>query len=252
MVLALAVSLSPFFALAFGFLFLVSGLAVGWQAIHEPSGSHTNRCVLGCFSVLTTLSGLVAFLLERDWSLGLSSHAKTPLYGMIGVSLAFSINFSALELLSKAHALVFVGGRGVGVGAVRNEWQVRLVAASSVLSGLLFGLTFGVMDLEDELVRSHLHFRVALERESRVCYPLGACAGESGSLLPAPCSLLPAAPLPPRCLPTRRVRGWVARRSNPGIPRLPHPPTTGAKGGLHASPLRGVRTPAPPQELSPR
>lgn len=30
--------------------------------------------------------------------------------------------------------------------------QVRLIAITSIVTGLFFGLTFGVMDLEDELV----------------------------------------------------------------------------------------------------
>lgn len=60
--------------------------------------------------------------------------------------------------------------------------QVRLIAISSVLMGLFFGLTFGVLDLEDELVKSHHHMRIALQRESRICYPVGACAGTLSTL----------------------------------------------------------------------
>ena len=116
---------------------------------------------------------------------------------------------------------------------------MRLIAISSVLTGLFFGLTFGVMDLEDELVKSHYHMRHALQvsavvpgsgvwwsvgvgrpgvlgwrrgqavgdvttgcgwdgcrairwahiafaaclqSESRICYPVGACAGTLSAL----------------------------------------------------------------------
>jgi len=172
------ISLSPFFALAFGFLFLVSGFAVGWQATQEPAGTAVNRTLLLCFASLTTASGFTSFLLERDWSHGLSARHKVPLYGLLGVSLAFSINFSAYELLAKLHQCVCDHSTPL----VRTEWQVRLIAVSSVLTGLFFGLTFGVMDLEDELVKSHYHMRHALQRESRICYPVGACAGTLSAL----------------------------------------------------------------------
>lgn len=192
------ISLSPFFALAFGILFLISGAAVGFQAAHEPDGGQANRTILTCFALLTTSSGVVAFLLERDWSHGLTPRGKVPLYGLLGVSLAFSINFSAFELVGKLQQCVCDSTTPL----VRNEWQVRaachphrsptrlahtnhpaaatlrltirpgarhtshrpssviplrqvrLIALSSILTGLFFGLTFGVMDLEDQLVRT--------------------------------------------------------------------------------------------------
>jgi hypothetical protein len=114
------ISLSPFFALAFGFLFLVSGAAVGWQATQEPDDGQTNRALLFCFAVITTTSGIVAFLLERDWSHGLSAQAKVPLYGLLGVSLAFSINFSVFELAGKLQQCLCENATPL----VRTEWQV--------------------------------------------------------------------------------------------------------------------------------
>ncbi|KAL1525678.1 hypothetical protein AB1Y20_020528 [Prymnesium parvum] len=172
------ISLSPFFALAFGFLFLMSGAAVGWQATLEQNGEQVNRTLLLCFAVLTTASGLVTFLLERDWSHGLTARHKVPLYGLLGVSLAFSINFSAYELVGRVQQCACEHSTPL----VRTEWQVRLIAISSVITGLFFGLTFGVMDLEDEIVKSHFHMRLALQRESRICYPVGACAGTLSTL----------------------------------------------------------------------
>lgn len=70
------ISLSPWFALAFGVLFLVSGFAVGWQASLEPIGEQANRTLLLCFAVLSSASGFTTFLLERDWSHGLSPIQK--------------------------------------------------------------------------------------------------------------------------------------------------------------------------------
>lgn len=70
------ISLSRMFALAFGFLFLASGAAVGWQATLEPIGDQDNRPLLLCFATLSMASGFITFLLERDWSHGLSALHK--------------------------------------------------------------------------------------------------------------------------------------------------------------------------------
>ena len=94
------VSLSPFFAAAFGMLFLVSGATVVWQVALEPAGGD-NRVLLLGFALLVTVSGVVCFLLERDWSHGLSAHAKVPLYALLGVSLSFSTHFTAIDLWAR-------------------------------------------------------------------------------------------------------------------------------------------------------
>ena len=47
----------------------------------------------------------------------------------------------------------------------------------------MFGLTFGLLDIEDKLMRSPLLLRDALHREARVCYPVGAASGALAALV---------------------------------------------------------------------
>ena len=163
------VSCSPFFAVSFGLLFISSAGTVGWQLKHESNAK--NCCLLGMFCALNAASGVVCFLLERDWSHGLTPRHKVPLYGLLGMCLAFSVNFSTLDLLARCNMSVS------STFLVRAEWQVRVIAVTSIVTGAMYGVTFGVLDIEDALVKSPRLFREALHREARVCYPVGAASG---------------------------------------------------------------------------
>lgn len=168
------VSCSPFFAVSFGLLFLTSAATVGWQLRHEANAR--NFCLLLLFTLLNAISGIVCFFLERDWSHGLTPRSKVPLYALLGMCLAFSVNFSVLDLLARCDLSVS------GTFLVRAEWQVRVVATTSIITGAMYGLTFGILDIEDQMARSPKLFREALHREARVCYPVGAASGAFASI----------------------------------------------------------------------
>ena len=60
-----------------GVLFLLSGGTVAWTVALEPGGGESRVLLLG-FAALVSTSGVLCFLLERDWSHGLSRGAKVP------------------------------------------------------------------------------------------------------------------------------------------------------------------------------
>lgn len=168
------ISLSPLFAVAFGVLFLLSGGTIAWQVLLEPGGGESRVLLLG-FAALVGTSGVLCFLLERDWSHGLSRSAKVPLYATLGVSLSFSTHFTALDLLGKLREALGCDVGGAAPTIVRTRWQARLLALVAVVTGCMYGLSFGIMDVEDAPRGPAL--RAALQRETRVCYPIGAVAG---------------------------------------------------------------------------
>lgn len=137
----------------------------------QNASNVTNQMLLVSFVAFNALAGLLCFLLERDWSHGLSAHSKVPLYMLLGSCLAFSVNFATLDVLARiecfqdSHMLV------------RAEWQVRVVAFTSLATGAFYGMAFGVLDVEDAMARSPAAFRAALNREAQICYPLGASSG---------------------------------------------------------------------------
>ena len=121
------VSCSPFFAVSFGLLFLASAATVSYQTCLEANVRNT--LLLTVFTVLNLIAGVLCFLLERDWSHGITAQSKVPLYTLLGMCLAFSVNFSCLDLLARCESSV------AGAMLVRTEWQVRVVAVMSMATG---------------------------------------------------------------------------------------------------------------------
>jgi len=169
------VSCSPFFAVAFGLLFLTSSAMMATQLYVLPNAS--NRLLLSFFACLNAVAGFVCFLLERDWSHGLSVNGKIPLYALLGSCLAFSVNFSSLDLIARSECF------SATQLLVRAEWQLRVVATTSVATGGMYGFTFGVLDIEDALTKSPALFRAALHREAQICYPVGLATGAGAALV---------------------------------------------------------------------
>ena len=169
------VSISPFFAVAFGLLFISSGIMMAAQMVLDEQ-QIKNRWLLLFFILLNVFSGATCFMLERDWSRGLSASSKIPLYAVLGSSLAFSVNFASLDLLARFECLANAQL------LVRAEWQLRVVAVTSVCTGALWGFTFGALDVEDAIVRSPAAFREVLHREAALCYPVGAASGAFAAL----------------------------------------------------------------------
>ena len=46
------------------------------------------------------MPGIVCFVLERNWFVGLTPISKIPLYTILGVSVAFALTFSVVDLIN--------------------------------------------------------------------------------------------------------------------------------------------------------
>eukprot|EP00386_Alphamonas_edax_P014366 GDKI01044166.1.p2 GENE.GDKI01044166.1~~GDKI01044166.1.p2 ORF type:complete len:238 (-),score=81.44 GDKI01044166.1:34-747(-) len=166
------ISLSAFFALYFGLLFITVGavilVRVWGQTAEETKAKRTQLMGFACMIIF---SGFLCFLLERNWFVSLSAMAKVPLYTILGVSISFALVFSVVDLINYLTGFVQAS---VAKPLVESKQQVNLVLATALLMGGLFGFTFGVMDVEDEV---SYHIRLALLREEHFCYPIGALLG---------------------------------------------------------------------------
>ena len=90
----------------------------------------------------------------------------------------------------------------------------------------MYGLSFGIMDVEDAHKGAEL--RIALQRETRVCYPIGAVAGAFAAVA-ARTAAGPKCPLP-----------WLR-------PRPALAPPQGATQGASSLRAPGTGIQAPPQ-----
>ena len=83
---------------------------MGVQLSSAPNAQ--NRLLLTFFAGLNGVAGFVCFLLERDWSHGLTASSKVPLYALLGSCLAFSVNFSSLDLIARSECFSSFGWQG--------------------------------------------------------------------------------------------------------------------------------------------
>merc|ERR1712060_769303 len=126
---------------------------------------------LSIFAGAIILSGGICFMLDRKVFVGLRPMMKVPLYMMLGLAVAFALTFSIVDVLN--YILGFCQN-SVAKPIVESAQQVYLVLIVSLAMGVVFGFTFGMLDVEDEQV---WHLRVALMREEHYCLPMGVALG---------------------------------------------------------------------------
>jgi len=167
------ISISPFFSMYFGVLFILVGCLILWRVVsHETADPlQMKRLHLSIFAGTIIVSGILCFLLDRRMFVGLGPRLKVPLYMTLGLAVAFALTFSIVDVLN--YMLGFCQ-QTVAKPIVESSQQVYLVLVTSLAMGVVFGFTFGLLDVEDEQV---YHIRVALMREEHYCYPMGLVLG---------------------------------------------------------------------------
>lgn len=167
------VSLNSFFSVYFGVLFTLVGVFMLWRiATQYAAGDRETKQFEMIFGGAVCASGMVCFLLKRQWCVGLTPLMKVPLYTLLGTSVAFSVTFSIVDLLNW-----FIGFLSVAIHSkniVQSKTQIHLILCCTLLMGGLFGFIFGCMDVEDAAL---YEIRISLMREERYCWPLGFVLG---------------------------------------------------------------------------
>lgn len=189
------ISMSSFFSFYFGLLFITVGSVILWRISVTAAAAAASPSLPGVvlddsevlpqqqqlprrkqqlqfFACLIILSGILCFVLKKNWFVNLHAFFKVPLYAVLGISVAFALTFSLVDMVN--YLLGFFFQNTVAKPLVESREQVTLVLTVALLMGGVFGLIFGLMDVEDEV---QYHVRLALLREQRLCYPIGALLG---------------------------------------------------------------------------
>lgn len=161
------ISLTPIFAVLFGFVLLLLGTLMIARRLWERHDAGCTRVLVLAFSVLVLVAGVSCFLLEKDWFKTIPPRAKVPMYVSLGVSLCFSISFTCVDLLNAYYDRHSYDLRSRAL--VQTPQQVAVVLAGAVANGAAFGLMFGLMDVEDAPQR--------LRQEERLSAPIGIVLG---------------------------------------------------------------------------
>lgn len=171
------ISVSPFFSMYFGGLFISVGAVIIWRVgavtAFQPltDEERMRKFQLQYFGYMIVFSGVLCFLLERHWFVGIHYFFKVPLYTILGVSVSFALTFALVDLLNYTVGFMQVSfARPI----VESPSQVFLVLSTSLVMGAVFGLIFGLMDIEDQ---AQYTIKLALMKEEHFCYPIGIVLG---------------------------------------------------------------------------
>jgi len=168
--------MSQVFAMVFGFGFFTCAaliaLRIRQSELPIDKGSFGGRRqIMSVYVALTFLSGFMSFVIRAPIIAGVSWIFKIPMFGLLGVGLAFTTSFLVVDLINTITGFM---QPLYAVPIVEDSKQVVLIIISSSVMGGCFGCIFGVMDVED--VMSY-QIEVALMRETHICYPVGMVIG---------------------------------------------------------------------------
>jgi thiamine transporter ThiT len=102
---------------------------------------------------------------------------KLPVFALLGCSITLALNVGVLDVIN----MFFSWYRGPSAHPfIDNEFQVILMFTISIVMGLIYGLIFGILDLENEPLT---RINATLLRQQSIAYPLGALIGGVGGAL---------------------------------------------------------------------
>ena len=184
------ISVSPFFALYFGLLFISVGGIIIYRLnggalfgsrggdsdadqalLLMPEDEKRRKKQLTFFASLILVSGFLCFILEKNWFAYLTWTAKIPLYTILGIAVTFALVFSVVDLIN--YVMGFLRASAARP-VVESSHQVYFIMTVALVMGAAFGFIFGAMDIEDEI---QYQIRLALLKEERTCLPIGAILG---------------------------------------------------------------------------
>ena len=91
------------------------------------------------------ISGILSFVLEKNWFVGMGPTWKIPLYGILGTSVCFALTFAIVDLVNYVSGYFSYTEKAY----IENPRQILSVLVLSSVTGFVFGFIFGLLDVED-------------------------------------------------------------------------------------------------------
>lgn len=193
------ISTTPVFSLAFGLFFFYLGTIVALETSKMRAEAQSLRWehIASMVAVVwIVIAGVLCFILDKKIVMWMPEGLKVVFYMILSAALNFCVVFSAVDLGNEVYERYtrkssntpglseMMEGRAIGdvrfFKVARSRARYGLLIMASLLSGLYFGLVFGLMRIEEEKV-----YRAALmlRQESLLTFPAGALIGGLSGLL---------------------------------------------------------------------
>ena len=196
----LEISLNGFFTVYFSLIFLIMGGFMLYRAVQKTKtqaesqqGGNTatgqtstnldqtfmkeeKNYVFVASAACVLISGVLIFFLERNWTRNFPYLFKVPIYTVVAMSLNYLVLFSIIDFvnficsyLQTQHSL----------NIVEAPDQVLILLANCMVCGMLYGLIFSLLDVEDT---ARWQLRQRFFYEEGLCLPIGLVGGVIGGI----------------------------------------------------------------------
>lgn len=81
-------------------MFVLVGAAIIWRLQAQEDLEPVRRLCMYTFGVLVIISGALSIYLDKTWFTGVDPYTKIPMYGLLGVSVAFALTFAIVDLIN--------------------------------------------------------------------------------------------------------------------------------------------------------
>lgn len=191
MVLSLAVnsvlfeiSVNRMFSFYFGLIFCLVGSFIMMRAWTQNSVA--KRVSVTVLAAVVIGAGACSFLFRTEW-LWWSSLTKVLIYTLLGVATNFTVTFSWVDIVSFIHDVSKRHEQGPSHrwGLVESPVQVWLIMVVSIVSGITYGLIFGLVQMEEMTEKHHSRYRLmrSLGMTEVFSLPFGAVLGGATALV---------------------------------------------------------------------
>jgi len=170
------ISTNEFFSFYFGMLFIIVGFLLLFRSLdtrYRQLISAKPKILMG-IAIMTICSGVSSILLEKDVFKGFTPHAKIPLYALLGITLAFAILFSIVDIINYAAGFCQPSH---AKAIVDSKQQLIVIIILSCIMGFLYGVIFAVLDVEDATPKN---FAYLIIKDIRLSLPIGFVLGFFG------------------------------------------------------------------------
>jgi hypothetical protein len=154
------------------------------RAITQPSIG--KKLAVTALAIVIISAGGCSFLFRNEW-LWWGSLSKVLIYTLLSVATSFTVTFSWVDIITFFHDLAKRREYGTSHkwGLVESPIQVWLVVTLSIITGLTYGLIFGLVQLDELTEKHHSRQRLyhSLGRTELFSLPFGAVLGGMGAVL---------------------------------------------------------------------
>jgi len=140
----------------------------------DDPGFRQRKPYVRLFAIAIITAGVLTFVLEKNWFVGFNPLIKIPFYAVVGASISFCFVFAAIDLFNYIAGLM---QRDDASSIVDTPYQLYVLVILSITMGSIYGLLFGLMDIEDA---NKMNIKMLLMKEEGYCFYIGIVLGAIG------------------------------------------------------------------------